>query len=447
MDIVDVQDKWPTPAESSPPPMDMAQDTPPPTKTTPSPDTTPTQVDTLMPPASPPHQPPANEDITMTSTVTPAAPTPPRPRVGFAAANTVVEPSQTGVSLAAIVHKQLAPIFAASNSHKKVHFLKIKLPVDEKPKDPTSAAWLKLKELGKLMINHDPTTIFYKYKKTHDDKRDACTKLSQLSTTITSIQAYMFSFCPSAAGGDVWGTLPIGFDSNPVDFVDNVAQEANMQKFWIRKAPLQAADTDYAGWLYLSPDAMHLEETADSLNEYITNIGAKTKRTPFPVACERRMIWDDKQQAKDLSQKEKVAKKAMHIVCEKGRVTDTILFVWAWLKSKRFARLTNIPMKFVPNFTRGNGKVYNEQFSHAVNKHMQLTSLGTQSMTSSEFCNIETRNEFMKHELTLQNPAEPHSLHENPPSCPFPTWCGGPLPEDRTTFPLHRPGAKRFQPR
>jgi hypothetical protein len=113
---------------------------------------------------------------------------------------------------------------------------------------------------------------------------------------IKSIQTHMSGFRPSAAGGDVWGTLRIGFDSNPIDFVDNVSQEANMQQFWIRKSPLQAAETDYAGWLYLSPEGMHLEETADSLNEFITKRCAQSKRTPFPVACERRMIWDDKQE-------------------------------------------------------------------------------------------------------------------------------------------------------
>jgi hypothetical protein len=63
--------------------------------------------------------------------------------------------------------------------------------------------------------------------------------------------------------------------------------------------------------------------------------------------------------------------------------------------------MTNIPMQFVPNFTRGNGRVYNKKFSRAVNKHMQLTSLGTQSTTSSEFFNVDTPNEFMPHEPTL----------------------------------------------
>lgn len=284
MDITDAQDEWPTPAESSPSPMEMTLD-PTPTETTPFPDAIPTQTDTPMPPVSPPHHTPADVDNPTVSTVTPAAPTPPRPTVGFAMSNTVVEPSPTS-NMASVVRKQLAPVFAASSSRKHVIFLKTKLPVEPKPKEPTAAARLKLKELGELMINQDPTTIIYKYKQSHADERDACTKLTQLPTTITGIQSYMNGFRPSITGGDVWGNLRIGFDSNPVDFVDNVSQEAYMRKFWIRKAPLQVADTEYAGWLYLSPESMHPEETADSLNEYITKISAKTKRTPFPVACE-----------------------------------------------------------------------------------------------------------------------------------------------------------------
>jgi hypothetical protein len=140
------------------------------------------------------------------------------------------------------------------------------------------------------MLNQDPTTIIYKYKQTHKDERDACTKLSQLPTTITGIQSYMNGFRPSSEGGDVWGNLRIGIDSNPVEFMDNLAQEANMRKFWVRKAPLQVAHTEYAGWLYLSTESMHPEETADNANLFIQKYCAKYKRTPFTIACERRTI-------------------------------------------------------------------------------------------------------------------------------------------------------------
>jgi hypothetical protein len=76
----------------------------------------------------------------------------------------------------------------------------VKLLVESKPMDPTSMAHTKLKELGEILIQQDPSVIFYKYKQTAKDKRDACTKLSQIPTTITGIQSYMNGFCPSAPG-------------------------------------------------------------------------------------------------------------------------------------------------------------------------------------------------------------------------------------------------------
>jgi hypothetical protein len=70
------------------------------------------------------------------------------------------------------------------------------------------------------MINQDPTTLFYKYKQTHPDEKDACNKLSQLPTMIAGIQAFMNDFQPSPEGGDVWGYLRIGINLDPAKFVD-----------------------------------------------------------------------------------------------------------------------------------------------------------------------------------------------------------------------------------
>jgi hypothetical protein len=81
---------------------------------------------------------------------------------------------------------------------------------------------------------------------------------------------------------------------------------------------------------------MHPEETADSANLYIKKYCDKYGRTPFTVACQRRMIWDDKSKSRNLSIKEKQAKKALHFVCEKGRVQDTATYVRAWLLSPLF---------------------------------------------------------------------------------------------------------------
>jgi hypothetical protein len=84
---------------------------------------------------------------------------------------------------------KLAPVFATAVKRKTTLFIKVKLPVESKPTDPTSAARMKLKELGEILIQQDPSVIFYKYKQTAKDKRDACTKLSQIPTTITGIKS------------------------------------------------------------------------------------------------------------------------------------------------------------------------------------------------------------------------------------------------------------------
>jgi hypothetical protein len=59
-------------------------------------------------------------------------------------------------------------------------------------------------------------------------------------------------------------------------------------------------------------------------------------------------------------------------------------------------------MKFVPNFARGNGKVYNEKFGWAVQKHMQLTAFGTRTRLSSNFDNIDSHCALLKNNPSLR---------------------------------------------
>lgn len=249
--------------------------------------------------------------------VTPVAEHPPTPSVGFAASHTVVDASSSQESASAI-RKQLAPVFSSSSKHKTSIFLKVRLTVDKNPKDPTSAARLKLKDLGELFINQDPTAILYHYKQTCKDEKDACTKLSLLPMTITGIQHFMNGFRPNPDGGDVWGNLRIGINMAESEFLDNVSQEAYMHKFWVRKAALQVAESENAGWLYLSVEAMDPKYISARINAYIKHVCQSKGHTPFLIACERRMIWDDKAKSVDLPIKERNAKKALHIICEKG---------------------------------------------------------------------------------------------------------------------------------
>jgi hypothetical protein len=391
-----VQEPLPTPAPMA---MDVDNERPP------SPGPTDTQMETQDPaPASIPTH--GNEGTTPSepphAQVTPASQEATRKSVVFDATNTVVEDVRDNEDSVTVVRKQLAPVFELTAKRKTTIFIKVRLPVENKPKDPTTAARTKLKELGEILIQQDPSMIIYKYRQTAKDEHDACTKLSQLPTTITGIQSYMNGFRPSSEGGDVWGNLRIGINSKADDFLENSFQEANMRKFWLRKAPLQAADTDYAGWLYLSTEAMHPEDTADNVNAFIKFHCAREGRPAFVIACERRMIWDDKAKAKELSIKEKQAKKALHFVCEKDRVNDAIPFIRAWLKSSLFKEYTNIPMKFIPNFTRGNGSIYNMKFGRAVQKHMQLTTFGTRHTLSLDFDNLDAKCSLLPGKPTLR---------------------------------------------
>jgi hypothetical protein len=56
--------------------------------------------------------------------------------------------------------------------------------------------------------------------------------------TITGIQSYMNGFHLYLEGGYVWGSLRIGINEKAADFLVNASQEANIRKFWLRKAPL-----------------------------------------------------------------------------------------------------------------------------------------------------------------------------------------------------------------
>jgi hypothetical protein len=139
------------------------------------------------------------------------------------------------------------------------------------------------------------------------------------------------------------------------------------------------------------------------------------------------MIWDDKAGANSkLSVKERNAKKAMHIVCEKGRQQDTAAFVRGWLKSKVGRAFTNLPMKFIPNFSKGQGIAYNSKFSHAVQKHMKLTAFGTRHSLTYEFSDLDTRCDMLEgspslRELILSMRTRPKPAPANGSTPPTPT--------------------------
>ena len=83
--------------------------------------------------------------------------------------------------------------------------------------------------------------------------------------------------------------------------------------------------------------------------------------------------------------------RALHIVCEKGRAKDAAFHVRGWLTSSRFCAFSNLLMKFIPNFSKGQGVVYNRKFSHVVQKHMKLMAFGTHTSTTADFGDLDSR--------------------------------------------------------
>jgi hypothetical protein len=132
---------------------------------TPNAPDTPAPMDTQIIDPSP--SPYLTEDATpVTSPPAPTTPTPPpvsspaanpnkRKSVVFDDTNTVRNGSTTSTVLAFNTPKC-----------KKIMFVKVKLPMESKPKNPTDAARTKLKEFTEVLLKLDPSFIIYKYKQT-----------------------------------------------------------------------------------------------------------------------------------------------------------------------------------------------------------------------------------------------------------------------------------------
>jgi hypothetical protein len=59
-------------------------------------------------------------------------------------------------------------------------------------------------------------------------------------------------------------------------------------------------------------------------------------------------------------------------------------------------------LKFVPNFSRGSGSVYNAKFGRAMKKHMQLTAFGTRHTVCLDFENVDGRCSLLEGNPSLQ---------------------------------------------
>jgi hypothetical protein len=97
-------------------------------------------------------------------------------------------------------------------------------------------------------------------------------------------------------------------------------------------------------------------------------------------------------------------------------------------------------MKFIPQYERGYGRVYDEKFQRAVQKHMQLTAFGIRSFTTDDFEHLDSRNESLPDSpslrtllLNLKTRPASSTTTQPPPAAttptPSPTTTSTPTPQ------------------
>ena len=273
-------------------------------------------------------------------------------------------------------------------------FMRLKLPIPDHGQrlnnDATKESREFLKRFMETMIQIDPTAIVYKWRQSSPEEKDACPLPTQLPTTITGIQSFMSGFRPKPEGGAMWGSLRIGFNSDTADFFANLEEEGRMQDFWSKQSPLQTADTEYAGFLYLSLESMHPEAFSHGVNAWIMRTAPLLKKKPITIAFEYRAIWDDGPKSNTLPPKERRAKKALHVICATGFADSAQMWVRAFLKSKTYRQYYKVPMRFIPQFRRGQGETYNRKHEKSVQKHMKITTFGVKLAKTVDLRDIDS---------------------------------------------------------
>ena len=369
--------------------------------------------------------------------VSPATPPPSRTQrtnVGFSETRTEISESvQDDGSTYASVAQRMAPVFASSNTRAHSMFMRVKLPIPDHGQrhntDATKESREFLKRFMETMIQIDPTAIVYKWRQTSPEEKDACLLPTQLPTTITGLQSYMSGFRPKPEGGAMWGSLRIGFNSDAADFFANLEEEGRMHDFWSKLSPLQTADTEYAGFLYLSLESMHPEAFSHLVNAWIIRTAPLLKKKPITIAFEYRAIWDDGPKSNTLPPKERRAKKALHVICATGFADSAHLWVRTFLRSKTYRQFYKVPMHFVPQFRRGQGETYNRKHQKSVRKHMKITTFGVKLAKTVDLRDIDDPCDLLDGSptgrqlimgLTLDSPGPP--IEPGGPPTPLPVF-------------------------
>jgi hypothetical protein len=262
-------------------------------------------------------------------------------------------------------------------------------------------------EYHKMLQAMDKTAILYKWEQSNVTKADACLKPTALPTTVTGHQSYADSLCPSADGGDCWCNIRVGFSKPPDEFMAELRAQAGTRKWVAKKQPLQSAHTENVGWINHLPQSTDVDFWADCINSWIEkNIECDDDTPPLVIGLDYRAIYHDGlgQAAQNrLSQKEKWAKKAVHVVCKCGEKIRVTGIIRSFLQCKCFCYLGSYPLRLIPMLPYGYSPIFQAKYQEATQKHMKLTYFGSLSQTTFAFTGPNKRISFLDGSPTIRS--------------------------------------------
>jgi hypothetical protein len=233
-------------------------------------------------------------------------------------------------------------------------------------------------------------------------------------------------------GGDCLCSIRIGFTKDPDEYLAELRAQAASQKWIAKRQPLQTAYTEHVGWLNYFPQETDVDSWAVHINLWIAK-----HHPPAPgkdsthVGLEYRAIYDGlgAEARKRMSDKERWAKRAVHVVCKRGEKQRVTTLIRSFLQSTKFKYLCCLPSRLIPMLPYGVNSIFLAKYQEATLKHMKLTHYGTGNVTTFAFaspdkqCNLmpdraSIRSMILRIRARATDPPQPLFLALNPATKP-----------------------------
>jgi hypothetical protein len=349
-----------------------------------------------------PNAPPLNladDDDTTAPTETPTGFTYAKAVVGFNSHDEVqAERTDPDGSVKSVTTKSLAGVFSAALVRKHTLFLNIMFPTTPSKSDPTKTARAQLMNYIIMLQEVDETALLYRWEQISATEADACLKPAALPTSLTGLQSFAHQFRPNTDRGDCWCQIRVGFTKDPDEFMAELRAQAASRKWIAKKQPLQMAFTKHVGWLNYFPQETDVNFWAAIINcWFAVNFPSDSRRPPIEIGLEYRAILDGLGQdaRKRMTDKEKWAKKAVHVVCKRGKKLQVTAMVRTFLQSKRFKHMCHLPSRLIPMLPYGYNPIFLAKYQEATMKYMKLTLYGTGHFTTFAFTSPDKPCNFL----------------------------------------------------